>query len=334
MLRVLKSNNPGLVVGNIVLIILYRIFFLSSSHDVSFLLHHTEPLSKFLFGFLHQVNLDGAFPLSILGGALCFVQSLLVNLIVNTHKVTSRKNYLGGLLFVIWSSFFNEFLVLSPAQIALTFLLFLFHKIFTLSKQEKLYGDIFDLGFLTSISILFYFPSAIFILIIFIGVYTVRTFSVREFSMILLGFGAVAFSVFTIYFWNDSLPSLFMDMINIQNRIPFHWGILHTAQVGVLVWMLLITIWVFLNLPSLLSYTAIQIRKYAGVLMISYVLLLIATVLHFNFNLSHLILLTAPLSLLSCLYFVETKTEGIAGILFIVLILSGFTAQAVVHFVT
>jgi hypothetical protein len=98
--------------------------------------------------------------------------------------------------------------------------------------------------------------------------------------------------------------------------------------------MLLITIWVFLNLPSLLSYTAIQIRKYAGVLMISYVLLLIATVLHFNFNLSHLILLTAPLSLLSCLYFVETKTEGIAGILFIVLILSGFTAQAVVHFVT
>ena len=327
-----KSNNPALAVVNLVLIILYRVIFLFHPVDVSFLFRHAEPASKF---FTRLLDLPHVAPIWLVaaGGVLCFIESLLVNRIINRHKVSTRKNYIGGILFVIFTALVPECQILSPAMVATLFLLLILDKLFDLSRPEKLYGSIFDLGFLSAISMLFYFPSVYLLILVIIGFLTMRTGTLKGILIMLTGFFAILLVVFTAYFWFDALPEMMPDMINLPFRKPLqslslsHWQAIELALISI------VGAWILANVPSLLFSSVIQTRKYITILIISGMFSLVAVVLVFNFNLSHLLFVLTSLTILCAVYFVETKISVIAEVLFIVLILSAFAFECLPLFV-
>jgi len=324
MLNFFKSNNLAIVFANAVLIVLYRIVFFFHPIDVTGIYSHAEPASKFFLRFCHIGPQTPLAWLLIGGGVLCFIESLLVNRIINSYRVTTRKNFLGGLLFVIFTSLIPECMVLSPALIAALILLLCIDKIFELAKPDKLYGHIFDLGFLSGVAMLFYFPAIYFLIFVSIGFFMMRSVSFRERLMIFTGFFSVLAVVFTVYFWFDSLPEMVLDMINIQYRKPLLFGKFSTWQIAPVAWIGIISASVLINIPGLLFSSVIQTRKYINILVIGAGLSLLAIPLAFNFNLSHLLFLLTSLSILTAFYFVETKSNLIHEILFIVLILSVF----------
>ena len=332
MFNFLKSNNPALTVINLVLIILYRIIFLFHPIDTSFVFHHTEPASKFFMRFCLLTSLSPLW-LLVSGGVLCFIESLLVNRIINHHKVATKKNYLGGIMFVIFTAFMPECQVLSPALISSLFLLLIINKMFDLSKPDKQYGSIFDLGFLSGIAMLFYFPSIYLLVLVIIGFLTMRTGTLRGILIILTGFFAVLLTVFTVYFWFDRLPEMVLDMTNLQNRIPLGKISLTRIEGIELIGLAFIGAWVLLNIPSILYSSVIQTRKYITILILSGVFSLLVIPLQFNFNLSHLLFVFTSLTILCAVYFVETKITVIAQVLFIVLILSVFIFEYLPLFV-
>ncbi len=327
-----KSNNPALVVINIILIVSFRFVFLIHSPDIAGLYHHTEPAAAFLIRLIDPAQISQLW-LAIGGGVLCFIESLLVNRIINRHKVSQRKNYLGGILFVIFSSMIPQCLVLGPALIATLFLLIVFDQLFDLSRQEKLYGNKFDLGFLTGIAMLVYFPSVFILPLVIIGFLTMRTGTLKGIMIIFTGFASVLAIVFTYYLWYDRLPDMLPDMVNLPNRSALstvrltHWQDISIA------WIVLIGAWILANVPGILYSSVIQTRKYITILILSGFFSLLAVALLFNFNLTHLIFVLTSLSILYAMYFVETKMALVAEILFIVLILSVFTFQYLPIFV-
>lgn len=334
MLNFFKSNNLGVIFTNVVLIILYRVLFFFHPVDLSYIYRHAEPASKL---FLRVFHIGAATPLIwlLLGGAiLVFIESLLVNHIINSYRVTTKKNYIGGVLFVVFTSMFPECMVLSPALIATLLLLLCIDKIFELAKPEKLNGHIFDLGFYSGLAMLFYFPAVYFLIFVSIGFFMMRSVTFRERAILLTGFASVLSVVFTIYFWFDSLPEMVLDIVNFQNRIPLTLTRLSHWQIAAVIWMAVLALWLMAFIPGLLFSSVIQIRKYISLLAIGAALSLFALPLAFNFNLSHLLFFSTSLSILYAVYFVETKTNLISEILFIVLILSVFLFEYLPLFIT
>lgn len=327
MLQFFKSNNLSIVFANVVLIVLCRIPYLFFPVDVHNMYQHAEPAAKFFIRFLHigpytpQVWL-------LAGGALgCLIASLLINKIINSYRVTTRKNFLGGLLFSALSGIVPQCLVLNPALIAAIILLLCIDKLFELAKPDKLYSHIFDLGFLSALAMLFYFPAIYLLLFVSIGFFMMRSVSFRERVMVFIGFACVLLTVFTVYFWFDSLPEMFLDIINIQYRKPWQFNAFTHWQLAMVVWIFVIMFFVLANVPLLLFSSVIQTRKYMNILIIGQFLCLLVLPLAFNFNLSYLVFLMVPLAILAAVYFVETKTNLFNEILFIVLILSVFIFQ-------
>jgi hypothetical protein len=197
----------------------------------------------------------------VLSAALCLVQAILVNEVVNANKILPKKNYLPGVLFIIFFSFFRENLWLTPSSIALTCMIICTGKIFGLVRNEKAYADIFDMGFLVAIATLFYFPSVLFIVFAYIGLATVRPFTYREWIITLMGFVSAFFLVFVIYFWNGHTDQLWKDLSN-----SYYKGWLvglnnltanNYTMLGVL---LLCVVGALAFLPSVLYSTLIQVR--------------------------------------------------------------------------
>ena len=327
MLNFFKSNNLGVIFTNVVLIVLYRVLFFFHPVDVSYLYHHAEPASKFFMRLFHISANTPLVWLLISGGLLCFIESLLVNQIINNYRVTTKKNYIGGVLFIVFTSMVPECLVLSPALIATLLLLLCIDKIFELAKPDKLYGHIFDLGFFSALAMLFYFPAVYFLLFVSIGFFMMRSVTFRERVMILTGFFSMLAVVFTVYFWFDSLPEMVLDIVNFQYKTRLSFSKFSSWQLAALGWMGFLALWLAVFIPGLLFASVIQIRKYISLLAIGAVLSLLALPLDFNFNLSHLLFLGTSMSILFAVYFVETKTNLISEILFIVLILSVFVFE-------
>ena len=333
MLNFFKSNNLAVVSANVVLIILYRLLYFFHPIDISHIYRHAEPASKFFIRILHIGPQTSIVWLLIGGAVLCLIESLLINRIINSYRVTTKKNYLGGVMFVIFTSLVPECMVLSPALVAALILILCIDKIFELAKPEKLYGHIFDLGFLSGLAMLFYFPAIYFLIFVSIGFFMMKSVTFRERVMIITGFFCVLAVVFTVYFWFDSLPEMVLDMVNIQYRVPFSFGKLTDWQIADLIWILAITLFVLGNVPRLLFSTVIQTRKYVSILIIGGGISLLSVFIAFNFDLSHMVFLLTSLSILYAFYFVETKTNLFNEILFIVLILSALSFEYLPFFV-
>ncbi len=322
MLNFFKSNNLSIAFASLILIVLYRVLFFFHPVDVSILYHHSEPASKFFIRFLHIDSNTHLAWLLTGGGLLCFIEAMMINRIINSYRVTSKKNYLGAVFFAVFTSLIPECMVLSPALVASFILLLCIDKIFELAKPEKLYGHIFDLGFLSALAMLFYFPSVYFLIFVSIGFFMMRSVTFRERVMILTGFFCILLVVFTVYFWFDSLPEMGLDMVNLHNKVAISFGSLTHWQIAIMAWIGVLSFWVLANVPAILFSSVIQTRKYISLLIIGAGLSLLVLPLVFNFNLSHLIFLLTSLSILYAVYFVETKSNLFNEILFIVLILS------------
>ena len=321
MVSFFKSNNPGVVVFYLVYIVGFRLCFFFAPFDTGFVFNHHEPVSFFLFPALQKLPLNPVVILAILSCLLQFIQALLVNMVINENKMTSRKTYLGGMLFILFTSFFKESLLLTPASLALTFIILAAAALFRLARKEKDYGDVFDAGMLTSLAVLVYFPTVVVLLFIFIALGTVRTFRYREWTAILLGTITPVFVVFTISYVSDSsLPGILP-----QGWLPgLHFQTFDWVSSGVYLFCCIAPL---LLMPVVIQSTLIQVRKFVTLLTMLLVLLLISFMLQQKTGLEYFILLAFPPAIISTMILSQLKNPLIAEVIHIILILLVLTGQ-------
>lgn len=321
MVSFFKSNNPGVVVFYLVYIIGFRLCFLFGAFDASFVFNHSEPLSNFVFGAIQKSAVPTVIVLTVVSGTVQFIQALLVNLIVNENKMVNRKTYLPGMVFILFSSFFKESLLFTPASLALTFLILCAAALFRLARKEKAYGDVFDAGMLASLAVLTYFPSVVLLLFVPVALATLRTFRYREWTAVFLGLLAPLFFFFTIYYVTDT---------HLQSFVPAGW--LSGMRFTYLDWVnsgvyLLVCTGPVLFMPVVIQSTLIQVRKFVTLLSFLLLLLLLSFTLQQKTGLEYFILLSFPPAVISSMILSQLKNPIVAEVIHIILILLVLTGQ-------
>ncbi len=321
MLSFFKSNNPGVVVFYLFYLAAFRLVFFFTSPDLSFIQIYHEPLSSFLIGgFAADIFLTPWVSTSV-AALLVFVQSLFVNRIINEQRMTAKKNFLAGLLFIMLTSFFTQGLVLSPALIALTFIIIACETAFRLIKKEKMYGDIFDIGFLVSLASFFYFPAIALLFFSLACLINLRSFNYREYVVLLLGLATPFFLLFTYYYWNDDLPQMLISVTNHYERgwfLNFNPHNIEWMQIGVILALSVVLLGL---VPGVVYASLIQVRKFVAILMFLLLLISASFFLQQQVSLSHLVWLAFPLSIFLTMVIMQWKRKMIGEVMHIMLFL-------------
>ena len=174
-------------------------------------------LYKALLNWL--VPIAGSTPViySLIAFPLLYLQAISFNKLVNDSRLFPRTNYLSGMSYLLITSLFKEWYVLSAPLIIITLLIWVLTRLCNLYNNPQAKTSLFNIGILTGLATLFYFPTILFLLLIIVGLILTRPFSLPEWIIAFVGFLSawyfLAAWVFLTDYWPQyNLPSVTLSL--------------------------------------------------------------------------------------------------------------------------
>ncbi len=289
---------------------------------------HAAPLYKLLISGVEQYPLL----ITFLSFLLIFGEALLINYIVSKNEIIDTTTYLPALVYAVLMSLQPEMFSLHPIVIANLFILLAVHKLMQTYRKETAYSEAFDTGFFISLACLFYIPSLVFILLLWIGLILIRPFIWREWAISLMGFLLPWTYLIFAYFWKGNLDMLQYDALYYTLIVPgksFNTSSLSYSnylQIAVLLISAFFTTGRFLR-----DYNKGTVRSRSNLLLLLYFFIfsVISIILAPEYSIAYLSFLSIPFSILFSSYLLFAKKEWLAETLFILLIISVFINQVI-----
>ena len=186
MTGVFKSNNPY----NTFLLLVYGLLL-----KLPMFLHPVVPVPQQTDGFLFKAIL---FQLSGVGKSLpliypliaflmLFTQAITFNGLVNDQRLMQKANYLTAMGYLLFTSLFTEWNILSAPLIINSLLIWVWLRMSKLQNDQNPKTSLFNIGIAIGLCSFFYFPSIAFALLIVFGLLVTRAFKVSEWMVALLG---------------------------------------------------------------------------------------------------------------------------------------------------
>ena len=186
MTGVFKSNNPY----NTFLLLVYGLM-LKLPMFINVVVPATQQTDGFLFkALLFQLsgvgkNLPIIYPL--IAFLLLFTQAITLNSLVNDQRLMQKPNYLTAMGYLLITSLFGEWNVLSAPLIINTLLIWVWSRMSRLHNDQNPKTSLFNIGIAIGLSSFFYFPSLAFAALIIFGLLLTRPFKIPEWMVALLG---------------------------------------------------------------------------------------------------------------------------------------------------
>jgi len=220
-----------------------------------------------LYTFLHNLLINNLFFYKLVGFIVMILCSLYLIQLNSKHILIKNRTYLPALIFILLTSSQNMLHGLNPAVFSAIFLAFTLNYIFGSYDIQKPYNNFFLSGFFVAIASLFYLPSVIFLLLVFISIIILRSFNFRNWIISIIGFITPWYFVFMYHFLvNDNLyaiPNL-IEATWAQSKVDLPHGIIFYMFLGVSGLLLLISL---LHLIGSLSTQKINVRKFHSILL-------------------------------------------------------------------
>ena len=186
MTGIFKANNSY----NSFLLLLYGIFL-----KLPLFLHPKIPQPQQIDGFLYKALLKWLQPIgsglpiiySLLAFVLLYTQAVTFNKLVNDQRIMQRPNYLTGMSYLLITSLFVEWNILSSPLIINTLLIWVWAKMSGLYNNPNPKAALFNIGIAIGLSTFFYFPSLAFAALIIFGLALTRPFKLAEWILALFG---------------------------------------------------------------------------------------------------------------------------------------------------
>lgn len=186
MVGIFKANNPL----NTFLLFIYGLLL-----KFSFFSHLPVLTEKKTDGILYKDLLLGLQTLSnnsslvynLITYLLLFTQAVSFNKIVNDQRLIQQSTYLPAMSYLLITSMFPEWNILSSALIVNTLLVWVWFKINSLANSSNPKTALFNIGLAIGIASFFYFPSIALALLIVFALIVSRPFKLTEWVITLLG---------------------------------------------------------------------------------------------------------------------------------------------------
>jgi len=201
---IFKANNPF----NTFILFVYGLLL-----KLAWFLHPTIPEVQKTDGFLFRGILS---KLKIAGGdlpvlypiityLLLFTQAMTFNKLINDQRLMQRPNYLPAMSYLLITSMFHEWNILSAPLVINTLLIWVWARMSGLYNSPNPKTTLFNIGMVVGISTFFYFPSLAFAVLIIFSLIVTRPFKLPEWIIALLGIITPYYFLFAYLFLFDKL---------------------------------------------------------------------------------------------------------------------------------
>jgi hypothetical protein len=181
-----KANNPY----NTFLLLIYGILL-----KLPMFLHPKVPREQMIDGFLYRALLKwlqpvaGGFPViyALIAFLLLYTQAISFNKMMNELRLMQKPNYLTGMSYLLVTSLFTEWNMLSAPLIINTLLIWVWARMSGLHNDTSPKTTLFNIGIAIGLATFFYFPSLAFVALIIFGLAIIRPFKLSEWVIALMG---------------------------------------------------------------------------------------------------------------------------------------------------
>ncbi len=297
-------------------------------HPVVPLTGHAAPLYKLIIS-----GIEGyPFLITLISFSFIFCEALLINYIIQKNEIINTTSFLPALVYMILMSLQPEMFSLHPIVIANLFLLLALHTLMQSYRKETSFSEAFDTGLFISLAAMFYIPSIVFILLLWIGLIVLRPFVWREWVISFAGLVLPWIFLVFYYFWNDKLDTLQYDalyytIITPQKSFTISaFSFADYAQIGIL-----LTGAMFSSGRFLADLSKGTVRTRSNLFLMVYCLLLsfCSIFLAPSYSIAYLSFLAIPFTVFFSSYLLFVKKQWMAELLFLLLIISVFLNQII-----
>jgi hypothetical protein len=197
-----KANNSY----NNFLLLLYGLLL-----KLPMFLHPVIPQPQIIDGFLYKAILRGLHQFGqgvpiiypLITFLLLFTQAAYFNKLVNDQRIMQRPHYLTGMSYLLITSLFMEWNVLSSPLIINSLLIWVWSKMSGLYSNPKPKSALYNIGIAIGLATFFYFPSIAFAALIIFGLALTRPFKLAEWLIALLGITTPYYFLLAMVFLTD-----------------------------------------------------------------------------------------------------------------------------------
>ena len=301
MIGLFKQKSPG----NIILLLIFGLMVKLPLFLFPKNIKATE-LDGGIYQWLISIMPDeNGFVTSILAFFLLYLQSLMVNYLVNEFRMTSRQNFLPAMAYLLITSLMPEWTYLSSAMVASTLVIWMFIKLFSLYNTAVARPHIFNIGVITGISSYIYFPSASFLICMLLGIMILKPFRLNEIILFIFGCLTPYYFHAVYLFLNDRLS--FANFIpRIEVRVPVMKSSIWLAAATVLLTVPFLLGGYFIQFH--LRKMLIQIRKNWSIVLLYLLIAFFVPFVNSHQTLYSWVMLMAPFAAFhGSAYFYQTK---------------------------
>lgn len=241
---------------------------------------------------------------SIIMFVLLYTQAISFNRLLNNRRLMQKPNYLPGMSYLLITSFFIEWNVLSAPMLINTLLIWVWAQMSTVYNNQHVKSTLFNMGIAIGVSTFFYFPSLAFVLLIIFGLLFTRPPRIAEWLIPLLGILIPWYFLFAWLFLTDKLYGFQVPGIEIDYPL---FSKNNTEYIGIaLIAITTIIGAFFVQLNSMRQI--VQVRKSWGLMELYLVVALFVPFINSSYNFKYWFLSTVPLSaFIACAFFYIRK---------------------------
>lgn len=212
---IFKANNPF----NPFILFIYGLLL-----KLAWFINPQLPETQKTDGFFFREILEGLQPFGakapiiypVIIYTLLFTQAVTFNKLINEQKLMQRPNYLPAMSYLLVTSLFGEWNVLSASLVINTLLIWAWAKMSNLYTNTNSKATIFNIGIMIGVSTFFYLPSLAFTLLIIFALIVARPFILAEWIIAVLGIVTPYYFLFAYLFLSDKLNNYKLPQFEIS----------------------------------------------------------------------------------------------------------------------
>ncbi len=204
MLGTFKANYPY----NSFLLFIYG-FFLKLHWFLAPRIPSAQSTDNFLFvKFLDAISPAGKnYPViyPIITYILLYIQAISFNQAVNDQRLIQKPNYLPAMSYLLITSLFVEWNMLTSSLVINTLLIWVWLKMSKIHNIQKPKANLFNIGAVIGIATFFYFPALAFAALVIMGLMIMRAFRLDEWIMVAVGIITPYYFLYAYLFIADKI---------------------------------------------------------------------------------------------------------------------------------
>lgn len=217
-----------------------------------------------------------------------------------------KPNYLPAMSYLLLTSFFSQWNVLSAPLIINTILIWIWAKLSNISLNQHPKSTLFNIGIAIGIATFCYLPSFAFVILILLSIIITRPVKIAEWLITFLGVLIPWYFLASMLFLNNSVYSFRISGTGVSSITSFPFTRFET---GAVIFLFLLIIVGLSFMRSFMSKQVLQVRKNWLLILLYFLVSLGIPFINMNLDISYWLLAVVPASaFISCaLYYPRVR---------------------------